>query len=311
MTAQQIQSRHASVEQGVLVASRMDDGYRVYSTDNPSQQYAVRFNGERLTCTCPDFVFHQADPEWQCKHIMAVAPFDDHVPEIPEPAPEGESDGTEFPPITEAAAPAEEPPNQPPARKRRSPKDASVPASMLIKRSVSPDGRIDSVSVEFSMPVAELSAGEIKDRALKTVQLQRDIISSFLQMNDNGPHPPHPAAPARPVLVERTNGDGHPVFATMLDIGKVNGKWGDRLCIVFDMKGNRTRLFGSPKQLAEHIEAAGYRVRPEEIAPGLRLNLPCQVTTKPSDDGKYVNIERVFAAERPPANGGSYGRRVN
>src|SRR5438067_3051981 len=44
---------------------------------------------------------------------------------------------------------------------------------MLLKRSISPDGRIDSVSVEFSMPVSDVSNGEIKDKALKTLQLQK------------------------------------------------------------------------------------------------------------------------------------------
>lgn len=310
MTAEQIATRQTRVQKGVLVASRVEDGYRVYSTDNPSQQYNVRWDGEHLTCTCPDFGFHTSDPEWQCKHIMAVAPFDNCTPDLPEPDEGGENHAAEVVPIAEAAL-AGEPPNSTPSRKRRSPKDSPTPASMLIKRSVSPDGRIDSVSVEFSMPVTELSAGEIKDRALKTVQLQRDIVSSFLQMNGNGSQNAHPSTPTRPAPIERTNGDGHPVFARMLDISKVNGKWGDRLCIVFAMNGNRTRLFGSPKQLAEHIEAAGYRVRPEEIAPGLRLNLPCQVTTKPSDDGKYVNIDRVFGVERQPTNGGSYGGRVH
>lgn len=180
---------------------------------------------------------------------------------------------------------------------------------MIIKRSVSPDGRIDSVSVEFSTPVIDLPIGEIKERALKTLQLQREIVSSFLKLNGHV-RPAQPPAPLRPVPIER-NGNGLPVLARMLDVGKVNGKWGDRLCIVFDMNGNRTRLFGSPKQLAEHIGAAGYRIRPDEVTAGLRLNLPCQVVTKPSDDGKYLNIERVFAVERQPANGGSNGSRVH
>jgi hypothetical protein len=302
MTSAQIESRQERAQKGVLVASRVEGGYRVYSTDNPAQQYAVRWNGERLTCTCPDFVFHEDDPNWRCKHILAVAPFDNNQPELPEPA-----EHASAPAAAPMAAPADGSPNNNPARKRRTPKDSSSPASMLIKRSVSPDGRIDSVSVEFSMPVADLTAGEIKDRALSTVQLQKEIVSSFLKVNGTGAQDSQPPATSQPAPIQG-NGNGHGVFATMLDIGKVNGKWGDRLCIVFDMNGSRTRLFGSAKQLAEHIEAAGYRVRPEEVAPGLRLNLPCQVTTKRSDDGKYVNIDRVFAVERQPANGGSNGR---
>ncbi len=308
MTTAQIESRQERAQKGVLIASRVDGGFRVHSTDNPSQQYSVVWNGKRLTCTCPDFEFHQADPNWRCKHIMAVEPFDDSLPEMPDAAGEsGENGDTSFVPVE--TAPSGEPPESTPPRRRRAPKEPPSATHMIIKRSVSPDGRIDSVSVEFSTPVLDLQVGEIKERALKTLQLQREIVSSFLKLNGHAAQP-QPPAPSRPAVVER-NDDGLPVFARMLDVGKVNGKWGDRLCIVFDMNGNRTRLFGSPKQLAEHIGAAGYRIRPEEVAAGLRLNLPCQVVTKPSDDGKYVNIERVLAVERQPANGGSHAGRVH
>jgi hypothetical protein len=306
MTTAQIESRQERAHKGVLIASRVEGGFRVYSTDNPSQQYSVAWDGERLTCTCPDFEFHQADPGWRCKHIMAVEPFDNNLPELPEPA-EDVAEHDDAPAAPAGAASSGEPPESAPPRKRRAPKEPPSPTHMIIKRSVSPDGRIDSVSVEFSTPVLDLQVGEIKERALKTLQLQREIVASFLKLNG---HVGQPAASPQPTPIER-NGDGLPVLARMLDVGKVNGKWGDRLCIVFDMNGNRTRLFGSPKQLAEHIGAAGYRIRPDEITAGLRLNLPCQVVTKPSDDGKYVNIERVFAVERQPTNGGSNASRVH
>jgi hypothetical protein len=186
---------------------------------------------------------------------------------------------------------------------------------MLIKRSVSPDGRIDSVSVEFTTPVADLTVGEIKDRALTTLQLQRDIATSFLTLNGQpAPQPSQPQRSAQPAsaLLPRKVDEG-PVFAKMIDIGKVNGKWGDQMCITFEVDGRRTRLFGSAKQLASHIDAAGYSVRPENIVAGQRLDVPCLVTTNPSDDGKYVNIEQVFAYKPhpQPANGGANGRRVH
>ena len=308
MTSAQLQTRREHAQNGVLIASRADEGFRVYSTDNPAERYFVKFDGERLTCTCPDFEFHQADHAWRCKHILAIEPFDtENLPELPEPA-EG---------VAPKASASSDPPNGSPSRKRRPPKDQAAPISMLIKRSVSPDGRIDSVSVEFTMPVADLTAGEIKDRALTTLQLQRDIVTSFLTLNGkSAPQPPQPQPqrPAQPTPAPLSRKvDEGPVFAKMIDIGKVNGKWGDRLCITFEVDGHRTRLFGSPKQLASHIDAAGYTVRPESIVPGVRLDVPCLVTTKPSDDGKYVNIEQVFAYNpQQPGNGGANGsRRVN
>ena len=183
MTTAQIESRQERAHKGVLIASRVDGGFRVYSTDNPSQQYSVTWNGERLTCTCPDFEFHQADPGWRCKHIMAVEPFDNNLPELPEPAEDaGEQRRYADQPLPKPRH-SGEPPRERPPRKRRAPKEPPSPTHMVIKRSVSPDGRIDSVSVEFSTPVLDLQVGEIKERALKTLQLQREIVSSFLKLN--------------------------------------------------------------------------------------------------------------------------------
>jgi len=87
---------------------------------------------------------------------------------------------------------------------------------MLIKRSVSPDGRIDSVSVEFSMPVSDISNGEIKQRALSTLELQKEIVGAFLKLN---------GSKASPVLAQgsqpaKTEGaDGKPTFARIIDSG--------------------------------------------------------------------------------------------
>ncbi len=222
MTTAQIESRQERAHKGVLIASRVEGGFRVYSTDNPSQQYSVTWNGERLTCTCPDFEFHQTDPDWRCKHILAVEPFDNNLSEMPEAA-EDVTRHEDALPATVGAAASGEPPASAPPRRRRAPKEPPSPTHMMIKRSVSPDGRIDSVSVEFSTPVIDLPIGEIKERALKTLQLQRDIVSSFLKLNGHA-GPAQPSAPSRPAPVDR-NGDGFPVLARMLDVGKVNGKW--------------------------------------------------------------------------------------
>src|SRR5947208_16751136 len=100
-----------------------------------------------------------------------------------------------------------------PKRARSSANGSS--AQMLIKRSVSPDGRIDSVSVEFSMPVSDISNGEIKDKALKILQLQKEIVGAFLKLNgekqqaNNGPTP----GP----LPQENQGNGKPVFARMIN----------------------------------------------------------------------------------------------
>jgi len=295
MTQEELEKRKERVANEGLVISRTEEGFRVYSIHNPSKIYLVKQEGERWVCTCPDFEFHKADTTWRCKHILAVAPW-------------SMTDGAQTPaepPQAASESPAASESAKPPARKRKAQDQLTppVPVQMIMKRSVSPDGRIDSISVEFSLPVSGYSNGEIKQRALSTLELQKEIVGAFLKLN--GPK-------ASPVLTQSSqprkpeSGDGKPVFARMLDIGKMNGKWGERLFINFAVNGRKSRLFGSPKQLAECIQSAGYEIDPANIEDGLRLNLACRVTTKPSEDGKYLNVDKVFPVAKVVPKGGGH-----
>ena len=58
MTEAQIEARQERAGNGAFVISRVEEGYRVYSVHNPSHLYLVRQEGERWTCTCPDFEYH-------------------------------------------------------------------------------------------------------------------------------------------------------------------------------------------------------------------------------------------------------------
>ena len=301
MTQTQFETRKERAENGALVASKTDEGYRVYSLHNPGQIYLVRQEGEHWTCTCPDFETHKADTTWRCKHILVVAPWERKDQGQTLPPPTGEPSNSPAP-----TQPYEEPPA--PKQKHRRAHQPTPPVQMLIKRSVSPDGRIDSVSVEFSMPVSGIAENEIKAKAVKTLQLQREIVASFLQLNGRTV----PAVPAQnPPPAPSNNGNGNPVFARMLDIGKMNGRWGERLFITFQVNDRRCRLFGSAKQLATHITSAGYEIGPDAIANGLRLDLPCRVTTKPSDDGKYLNVDQVLPMVKTQGTGGNHGAAFN
>src|SRR5437870_1290918 len=243
MTQAQLETRKERSENGALIASGTEEGFRVYAVRNPSKVYLVQKDGDQRTCTCPDFEFHKGDTTWRCKHVLAVAPwpkpeeetlpveveFDDPTQgaSLPEPpAPDqvrrgrvrkeattpgpGNGQASEIP----AAAGGENlPPEQektlvqeksgPPksATPKRARRSANGSVQMLIKRSVSPDGRIDSVSVEFSMPVADISNGEIKDKALKILQLQKEIVDAFLKLN--GEKAPANAAPSPAPLAQR------------------------------------------------------------------------------------------------------------
>jgi hypothetical protein len=298
MTQAQLEARTERAENGTLVVSKIEEGFRVYSIHNPSRMYLVKQEGDRWTCTCPDFEVHKLDTTWRCKHILAVAPW--QKPESAEAPQLGNGQTTELPVSPAVNEPAGVP-------KKRGRKNSNGSAQMLIKRSVSPDGRIDSVSVEFSMPVTEITNGEIKAKASNTLKLQKEIVADFLRLNDEkvAAFPPPASKPPEPAPQ-----NGQPVFARMVDIGKMNGKWGERLYINVAINGRTSRLFGSAKQLAEHIQSAGYEISSTNVEPGLRLNLACRAVTKPSDDGRYLNVEKVLPLGRNASEGGADDRNI-
>src|SRR5439155_23410538 len=136
-----------------------------------------------------------------------------------------------LPPVQEKTIVQEKTAPPEPTAQKTTRRSANGSAQMLIKSSVSPDGRIASVSVEFSMRVSDISNGEIKDKALKTLQLQKEIVGAFLKLNGQKTPANNAPTPAPVPQGNQGNGDGKPVFARMIDVGKVNGKWGERLCI--------------------------------------------------------------------------------
>lgn len=307
MTQAQFETASAPVDPGILIASKTEAGFRVYSLQSPSTIFQVRDDGKQWTCDCPDFEAHKSDTTYRCQHILTVAPW-----------PNGDHAAASEPEnghATEVAVPAI-PPTEPPPEKKRARKRSSGSVQMLLKRSVSPDGRIDSLSIEFSMPVADITSAEIKDKAVKTLELQKEIVGAFLKINAS----PTLASAAQPNTTAQSpiktqaappsppaTADGKPVFARLIDIGKVNGRWGDRFCINVQVNGRWSRIFGSADQLVGEIAKAGHHIEATNIEPGLRLNLPCLVTTKPSDDGKYLNVEKVFPLNNKMPKGGNNG----
>ncbi len=273
-------------EKDTLVISKIPDGYRVYSVHQPSRSFIVKNDGGRWTCGCYEYVSRRNDHTWRCRHILAVAPAARPVP-VPEPEP-----GPEDLPVPTASGDRDEP---------------VPPAQMLIKRSVSPDGRIDSVSVEFTLSVQGDSQAVIADKAMRTLTLQKEIVGQFLAMSAQAG-----ARHAAPTPAAKPNGHANgkssvdhdgAVTARMIDLTEVQGRWGPRLCLNFQVNGSRYSLFGSVKQIAEHLAHAGCAYDEQDLQPGLRLNHFCRIVTKPSRDGKYVNVEEVL-----PENGRTNGR---
>lgn len=67
----------------VPTVRRIAGGFRVSSATR-NEDYLVSQPNGHLVCTCPDYQRHFEDPEYQCKHILAVdmACEEGHVPEI-------------------------------------------------------------------------------------------------------------------------------------------------------------------------------------------------------------------------------------
>jgi hypothetical protein len=248
------------------VVVKNDDGFRVFSPLTPANQFLVKDTGEDITCTCRDYQQHADDPEWCCKHILAV------LEKMPKFTPHQKR----------TSAPDSRSANED-AVGETNPASLQVSnlSQMLIKRSISPDGRIDSLSVEFSLPVAKITSDEIKKHAESALKLQGDIVETFRKRNGSS----------------YENGNGaHAVSAQFLNIGAMDTKRGRSLFINVFVGNQITKLFGERKELSDVLVAAGYPELATKVGEGLSLNLPCRVVTK--QNGKYLNIDRVLPAQQ-------------
>jgi len=286
MTQEQIAVRKERAERDVFVITAAEEGWRVRSARNPSRFYLVSGDGSDVRCNCPDFQTHAAeDPTWRCKHILAVL---NHRARAGAADPQTHRELAEERAAVQAeGSPQVQPVNGEPAA-----------AQMLIKRSISPDGRIDSISIEFSFALAEATAAQIRERALKTLTLQTDIVKHFV----NGGNAKTNSRRANQPQTPKPNGAA---FARLLDVGVTNGQYGERFHLNFQVNGRRARLFGTAEQIARAIFVAGEKLSAADIEPGLRLDLPCRVLTQASRDGRYLNVTRVL----PLPNQGSRGAR--
>ncbi len=292
VNTQQLAKRKQAAEQPLTVI-RMETGYRVQSAQNSSKYYEVTVDAQhdRILCTCPDFQKHKADVLWKCKHVLAaIEAFKQEQAAIESGTGNGANgNGTATAPIQEAAS-APKTTALVPARV------ATTQPHMLIKRSLSPDGRINSISIEIDFVLDGDTIGDIKTKAAQALKLQTEIITDFVATTE--PKEPPVDTTTNPIP---HNGNGAalpvaPLPATMVSIGVMDGKWGPRFFVNVVIDGKTVKLFGTQKQIAEHIRAAGYSLPAQQVLDGTKLQIPCRVTTQPSSDGRYVNIQQVFPA---------------
>lgn len=255
------------------VIARMGDGFRVYAPGSPGDVHTVRLNGIP-TCTCREYNAPGRGERVPCIHIKVVLA----------------AQGGRFalPPVAaiSPATPAPEP--SAPERRASAPSD-DAERHMLLKRSVSPDGRIDSLSVEFSLPVAKLSTSDIKASAFRALALQSEIVEGFLGKRETQTHnSPTPEA--------EQSADGT-LYACIKGVRAMETKWGRRLYLAFLMNGEHLRLFGTPKRIGDVLGFAGFPEYSTQVSEGLELDLPCRVVVEPTPDGRFMNVRRVFPAK--------------
>jgi SWIM zinc finger len=257
----------------------------VRSARNPSRFYLVSGSGAGLQCTCPDFQQHAPqDSTWRCKHVLAVQ---DHLAKNAATDPQTESGLDEERAAVQGEGQVQPVNGEPTA------------AQMLIKRSISPDGRMDSDSIEFALPLADATVSEIRDRAAKTAKLQTEIVNGFL----NGSNAKRNSGRANQSQANKGNGAA---FARLVDVGVTNGQYGERFYLNVEVNGRRARLFGTAAQIAWAISTVGEKLFAQDIEPGLRVDLPCRVLTEESRDGRYLNVTRVLPL---PSQGNSGARQ--
>ncbi len=268
-----------------LVISETENGWRVYAPSDPRQQFLVTGSADVPQCTCAEFQANAHTGEY-CAHVQAVL---------------HQLHGTSSGPLaTYDQAERNAIQNEPPAPRRRKTttngngNGHGSGTQMVLKRSVSPDGRIDSLSIEFSAPIEQLTIDSIQSQADHMLLVQSGIVSRFLgpnrQRNGNGASTP---PPVRREQGAPPTGNNNAVPARLVDVGGMDGRWGRRLFVTVDIGGRTSKLFGSADQLRQHIETAGY-VAPQPLTEGTILNIPCGVTTQPSPDGRYTNVAQVL-----------------
>ena len=249
---------YAPHAEAIFVISKVQEGFRVHSPES-GQIFMVGHDLDHPVCTCPEFSQHRHDPSWACAHVDAVRTHVSHAPVNPG------------------------------GRAVRTSVDGN--AQLTLKRSVSPDGRIDSLSVELSCPVDLGARHDVTSVATRGLGMQAEIVQGFLGRPQNGN-----GRPAR--TVEPPVGGNGSTPAELIGIAGMNTRYGRRLFLNVRCNGKVLKLFGNEKRLAEAIAGAGFPEAADCIEEGISLNLPCRVTTKPSEDRRYLNVDTVY-----PING--------
>jgi|SRR5215471_10299698 len=148
-------------EERLIISLNEEGNFRVYTPGNPTTSYTVSGTPEGPKCTCPDFEEHKNDPEWKCQHMIAVLNL-----------------------LNKSSEPVPVQTKEPQAIKEVNVDQINNGLRMEIKRSISLDGKINSLSIKALYPVESSSADEIKEDAERLLGVVSEIVENFKGENE-------------------------------------------------------------------------------------------------------------------------------
>lgn len=166
------------------------------------------------------------------------------------------------------------------------------PTRMRVKRSLSADGHLDSVSVAIDLSIDGLTAQQIKAKGLKALWLESELAQEYLA--GSGPLATFSKVEAKAeAKTEVADEEKFAAPARLLDVGKTKN---NTYFINVKVGGKRARLFGTARQLVTQLAGIGQDLTPEAISDGLQLDYACRAVTELGGDGRYLNVVKLLPA---------------
>jgi hypothetical protein len=164
----------------------------------------------------------------------------------------------------------------------------------MLVRSLSTNGKVEVVSVKLDLPFDSLTARQIVAQALNALKLETEIIEAYFSGAVSHPAAPFPVNGNRQVADSTAEEEESAVTATLVDIGKTKS---NAYFINVKVGAQTARLFGHRRELVTQLARAGVDLTPEAISEKLALNTPCRAITKPSKNGQYLQVIKLFPAK--------------
>lgn len=169
-----------------------------------------------------------------------------------------------------------------------------VHSGRMLVRSLSTKGKVEVVSVKLELPLAALTPAEIKAQGLTALRLEAEIIEAYFSSAASPPSASVAVNGYRQFADSAAQEEEAAVPATLLDIGKTKN---NAYFINVKVGAQTARLFGHRRDLVTQLARAGVDLTPEAISERLALNTPCRAITKPSNDGRYLLVVKLFPAK--------------